>query len=320
MDFKLIKFDELLNELKHNQPLEENLSKIIRDIETEFDFQSLGIYLKIPSENSFRMKISRNVSHTFTKNHVLNFENDLIKELHKFQLLEYREDKKFKFEKDYSHLLVMPIYFKKELLGFIFMDKKEGVFSTREISKLQMFASIISLIIKIFVQQNEIEQLTEFDEVTGVYSHRAFLARAEHLFSQVIRYHRDLTMVILKIDNYANLIRLYGNEKTDNLLKNISDILKSDLRTSDIIGRIYRDTFAILLPESSPHQVITAIKRVNTHVLSLPEMSHQKIGWGISGKHDKIADIQEFLQITEEAAFESARSMKEDNINLITNK
>ncbi|OQX70879.1 MAG: hypothetical protein B6D62_03300 [Candidatus Cloacimonas sp. 4484_275] len=320
MEFKLIKFDKLLNELKHNRPLEENLSKIIRDIEIEFDFQSLGIYLKIPSENVFRLKISRNISYTFTKTHIFSHNDELIKELHKFRLLDYKENKKFKFEKDYAHLLIMPIYFKKELLGFIFMDKKEGFFSDKEISKLRMFASIISLIIKIFVQQNEIEQLTENDEVTGLYTHRAFLARAEYLFSQVIRYHRDLTMVILKIDNYPNLIRLYGNEKTDTLMKKIADILKDDLRYTDIIGRIYTDTFAILMPESPPAKVISAIKRLNTHIMSLPEMKHNKIGWGISGRHDKISDIQEFLHITEEAAFESTRKNEKDNINVVSEK
>ena len=48
MDFKLGKFEKLLNELKEKKNLEENLSKIIRCMELEFDFQSLGIFLEVP--------------------------------------------------------------------------------------------------------------------------------------------------------------------------------------------------------------------------------------------------------------------------------
>lgn len=314
MDFKLIKFDELLNELKHKQPLEENLSKIIRDIEDEFEFQSLGIFLKT-SRNTFRLKISRNISHTYAKQKSFTYDDQLIRELNKFKLLDIQDKNKYKFEKDFIHLLIMPIYFKNDLLGFIFMDKMLAYFSEAESSKLRMFASIISLVIKIFVQQNEIEQLVELDEITEVYSHKSFMGRADYMLSQVNRYNRDLTMVILKIDNYSQIVRTIGKEKAEHLLKEIADILKNDLRSTDIIGKIYRDTFAVLMPESPATNVITAIQRLNKHISALPEMHGNNVGWGIAGKEEKLDNIEDFLKITEEAAFESTRKTG-DNITV----
>jgi len=81
MPFKIIKFDKLLNEIKKTHPLEENLSKIIRDIEMEFDFQSLGLFLYDPNFKGYRLKIGRNLSHHYEKSTTFKEDDELIKNL-----------------------------------------------------------------------------------------------------------------------------------------------------------------------------------------------------------------------------------------------
>ena len=133
MTFKLLKFDALLNELLQNHPLEENLSKIIRDIEDEFEFLTLGIFLKVSKSETFRLKIGRNLSHNFAKNTIFTESDPIITELMNFKLLDIHHPGRFKFEKNYSHLLVVPLNYKEHLLGFFFIDKKKDVFDRRKI-------------------------------------------------------------------------------------------------------------------------------------------------------------------------------------------
>ena len=81
MEFNLLLFDDMLNGLLKKLELEEHLSHIIRNIEGEFDFQSMGVYLKVPNSDIFRMKISRNISHTFAKNSIFTKGDSIIKKL-----------------------------------------------------------------------------------------------------------------------------------------------------------------------------------------------------------------------------------------------
>ncbi|HHE38581.1 MAG TPA: diguanylate cyclase [Candidatus Cloacimonetes bacterium] len=307
MDFKLIKFDKLLHELKHKQPLEENLSKIIRDIESEFSFQSLGVFLKAPKSDIFRLKISRNISYTYGKKTTFSSHDKFIQELSKFEMIQYKSPKQFKFEKDFTHLLILPLYYKENLLGFLFIDKMDSTFTDPDISKIRMFASIITLVIKIFRQQHEIELLTEMDEILQIYSYKTFLGKADYLLSHVKRYKRDLTMIVLKIANFHESIRIDGIDKTNEQLKQITEMLKRKLRDTDIIGRIYRDRIAILMPETSLDSTINAVERLNTELQDINLHGKLKVAWGIASNNESIKNIEELLRFAEEAAFESTR-------------
>ena len=315
MAFKLLKFDSLLNELRQKKPLEENLSKIIRDIEDDFEFQTLGIFLKVPKSEIYRLKISRNISHTFAKNTIFTEGDPIIKELMEFKLLDIKTLGRYKFEKDYSHLLIMPLNFKTHLLGFLFIDKKKATFDNEEMTKIRMFASIVSLVVQIFMQDEEIEQHRGLYEITRVYSYKPFLSRAEVIFSMMTRYKRYITMAVMKIDNFENIVRTIGEHETADLMKQIVYIIKNDLRETDLIGKLHKDAFVILMPETTEKNGLITVNRVNVKILNLPIMKVCKIGWGIVNKNEKIKTTEEFLKLAEKAAFDSIRKI-EGNITI----
>lgn len=315
MTFKLLKFDALLNELLQKRPLEENLSKIIRDIEDEFEFLTLGIFLKVPKSETYRLKIGRNLSHNFAKNTIFTESDPIITELMNFKLLDIHHPGRFKFEKNYSHLLVVPLNYKEHLLGFFFIDKKKGVFESEEMTKVCTFASIISIVVQIFRQNEEIEQHRGLYEITRVYSIKPFLDRAEIIFSMMARYKRDLSIAVMKIDNFENIIRTIGEHETSDLMKKIAYIIKNDLRETDLIGKLHNDTFVILMPETSEKNCLHSVNRVNIKIMDLPIMKVCKIGWGLVFKNGKIKNLDQLLKYAENAAFDSTRKT-EGNITI----
>ena len=70
------------------------------------------------------------------------------------------------FEKDYSHLLVSPIFYHEHFLGFLFMDNEKNYFENAEMIKFGIFASLISLIVTIDTKDEEIEQHKEMIKLT----------------------------------------------------------------------------------------------------------------------------------------------------------
>ncbi len=315
MEFNLITFDEMLHNLLKKHEMEEHLSFIVRNIEEEFDFQSLGIYLKVPNSDIFRMKISRNISHTYAKNSIFTKGDPITEELMHLKMLDIQSPGRYVFEKEYSHLLILPINHYNELLGFIFIDKSTEVFESEEMTKIKMFASIISLIVQLDLQSAEIEQHRGIYESAKVYSHKSFIEKSEVIFSMMKRYNRYLTIAVIKIDNFENIVRTIGEHETGDLLKQISYIIQNDLRETDIIGKLNNDSFVVLMPETSSKNSFITVNRVNNRILKLPMLKICKIGWGIASKEDTTQNAEELIVFAEHAAEDSTRK-EEGNITI----
>ena len=315
MEFNLIYFDEMLHNLLKKQEMEEHLSFIIRNIEEEFDFQSLGVYLKVPNSDIFRMKISRNISHTYSKNSIFTKGDPIIEELMRLKMLEIQSPGRYVFEKEYSHLLILPINHFNELLGFIFIDKSNEIFESEEMTKIKIYASVISLVVQLDMQSNEIEQHRGIYESAKVFSHKAFVEKSEVIFSMMKRYNRYLTIAVIKIENFENIVRTIGEHEAGDLLKKISYIIQNDLRETDIIGKLNNDSFVILMPETSNKNSFITVNRVNNRIMKLPMMKICKIGWGIASMEDITQNVEELIKFADHAAEDSTRK-EEGNITI----
>ncbi|KQC08935.1 MAG: hypothetical protein APR54_04010 [Candidatus Cloacimonas sp. SDB] len=301
-------FDQLFEKLQQIKNVEENLSKTIRFLEGEINFQSLGIFLKVPRSNIYRLKISRKISHHYAKTQIFEDDEKLISELKQFALIEYKEpEEKVKFEWNYSHLVINPLHNNKIFRGFIFLDKSAGEFSEDELLKIRLISKMISIIIDIDILRNEIAHSKNLDEITGFYTYSAFYERSEAQFTLMKRYNRPLTIVILKIDDYEKIVQTIGKEKTDLLIKSIAQTIKNNIRTSDIRGRLYRDLFGILMPETDTTKGLAAVKRMDELISQIPAMENRNIGWGLLEQSGRINNIDDFFASAREAAVESCR-------------
>ena len=221
----------------------------------------------------------------------------------------------YKFEKEYSHLIILPLNHNDELLGFMFIDKFNEEFESEEMTKIKLFASLISLIVQLDLQRIEIEQHRSIYESENIYSFKAFMERSEVIFSMMKRYSRHLTIAIIKIKNFESIVRTIGKHETNDLLEKISYIIRNDLREIDIIGKIHKNTFAVLMPETSSKSGFTTIKRVNKRIMKLPIMNICKINWGIAQMDDKIKKVEDLIKFAENAEYDSNRN-KEGNITI----
>jgi len=311
MEYKLVEFDKLLQEIQIKEPLAYNLDKIVTNIKTELSFQSLGILLKLPSFTNYELVNSSNVSDQIKQTYSLSRNDDIIQKLLQNNTILLHDSSQFKLEKEYSELLISALHYKKKLFGVFLIDKNEGNFSQEELSKIEMFVSIISMQILIFMQQYEIEKLKKFDEITGVYTNFSFLEQGNFLLTQMNRYHRYITLILLQIDDYEELDKTQSEKNV--LRRKIATALKSDLRESDILGMVDDATFAILMPETSVSIIYQAVFRLNDVILQIPEMDNIQISWGISGKDEDTTTIDDLLKFAN-CALKESNEKKNDKI------
>ena len=120
----------------------------------------------------------------------------------------------------------------------------------------------------IVVEQFELQQIARQDALTGALTRRGFFAEVEREFLRAGRYERPSTLVVIDVDRFRALNDRYGHAAGDAVLISIADICLTNMRGSDIFGRIGGEEFALLLPETDAEEAREAAERIRRAVES----------------------------------------------------
>lgn len=306
MDIGFRHLDELCQSIWSKNTFEECLHNLVNEIEDEISLQSMGIFLKYRNESYYQIKIHRHLSHTFVKDHTLSDDSLLIKELTECKTI-HTSDQKYKFEHEFSDLLIYPICYAKTLYGVLFIDRKDFSFTPVDVAKLNVLSSILNLTAHIHQLENKIEKLNELDSITGIYNHRAFVRHSNHFFEHMSRYNHKASLTILKINKFDEVSQVIGNHKIPLMLKEIAEIINDCIRLTDIAGILYPDTFAIFFPEVSQDIANKIVMRIKDNIMKSPRLNLLQQCWGIADIGDEKQTFDQLMKKTEECAYYAMR-------------
>jgi two-component system, cell cycle response regulator len=115
-----------------------------------------------------------------------------------------------------------------------------------------------------FQFQRQLEERANKDFLTGVYNRHRFTELFEREIATAERYKRPISAAMIDVDKFKQINDQYGHKMGDYALVSISDLLKSQLRTSDIIGRFGGDEFVVVMPETDLEQAVLTFQRIGT--------------------------------------------------------
>jgi diguanylate cyclase (GGDEF)-like protein/PAS domain S-box-containing protein len=117
--------------------------------------------------------------------------------------------------------------------------------------KIVQFQSIGSDITVRKEMEEQLRQLATIDSLTGMANRRHFLISANKEFATMRRHGRELAFFALDIDHFKKVNDTYGHAIGDEALRRFSEVCRETLRSSDILGRLGGEEFAVALPEIS---------------------------------------------------------------------
>ena len=88
------------------------------------------------------------------------------------------------------------------------------------------------------------------DELTRVLNQRGLTVKLLELMALGERYGNKLSVAIIGVDHYDEVVEKYGQDAADNALAAISNELADSLRMPDVLGRWADDQFIAILPET----------------------------------------------------------------------
>ena len=95
--------------------------------------------------------------------------------------------------------------------------------------------------------EEELVKLISKDEITGFDNIREFYNELEGRMSSSKRHKHDLTLMLIEIGHYNDMISMYGKKKMDEYIKLFSQLISSTVRLEDKKYKLYEDTFAVVM-------------------------------------------------------------------------
>ncbi len=101
------------------------------------------------------------------------------------------------------------------------------------------------------MQQKQLEQMAYYDPLTDLPNRRLFEKMVKREFAAMQRYGHETVIVFSDIDDFKFINDTYGHAVGDEVLKQVAELLKNNVRESDTVARFGGEEFIILLSRAS---------------------------------------------------------------------
>jgi diguanylate cyclase (GGDEF)-like protein len=112
----------------------------------------------------------------------------------------------------------------------------------------------------------EIRRLSVTDELTGVYNARHVMQRLREEMEFARRHEDNVSVLVIDGDAMKMVNDQFGHAEGNRVLVEITHVLRSALRASDVLGRFGGDEFVVVLPRTSARDALITAERMRLAV------------------------------------------------------
>ena len=107
-----------------------------------------------------------------------------------------------------------------------------------------------------------LKDLSLTDELTGLQNMDHFESLLDNEFNRFRRYNSPLSVLTMQIDKLDELIASRGHIAADAMLKKFADLLVSQTRAYDSVGRVSKGEFSVILPNTNSETATRTAERI----------------------------------------------------------
>jgi len=176
-------------------------------------------------------------------------------------------------------ILIVPVILRGKTIGALMVTDKSAEESfTVEDEDLLLNASFhMALALEKLWFYDKLQHMANLDGLTELYNHRAFQDRLDEEIERARRGNRTLALLMLDIDLFKIFNDTYGHLAGDEILKEVSKIIRASIRKMDVPARYGGEEFAVILPEVTLEGAILVAERIRE------EVEHKRINF--EGRH-----------------------------------
>ncbi len=193
-------------------------------------------------------------------------------------------------------------------------DRRE--LSGAEMERLAVLANQSSLSLQNALLHAELERLSVTDRLTDLYNHGHMKQRLDEEFKRAARFDHTLSLIMLDIDDFKSFNDTFGHPRGDILLKAVSGVIRSNLRTMDVAARYGGEEFVVVLPETGIAGALAVAERIRADVEAIrldgpeSEFALKTVSVGVATFPDHAVSSLRLLESADAAMYRAKRAGK----------
>jgi diguanylate cyclase (GGDEF)-like protein/PAS domain S-box-containing protein len=114
--------------------------------------------------------------------------------------------------------------------------------------------------------QDHLRKLATRDSLTGISNRGHFMELAGRELKRALRYGGELCLIVFDIDDFKAVNDRYGHDTGDKVIREVAAVTGNVLRSTDVLGRIGGEEFAVAVPECGVVQARAVAERLRATV------------------------------------------------------
>jgi diguanylate cyclase (GGDEF)-like protein/PAS domain S-box-containing protein len=158
---------------------------------------------------------------------------------------------------------------------------------------------------------DQLRKLAVTDELTGLRNRRSFEERLVMEFSMARRRKRELSVLLIDVDNFKTINDRFGHSAGDEVLRRLGTILRTTVRLPDLPARYGGEEFVVLLPESGEESAMGLARRVMQRVATEDwDNEPLTISVGMAAMNESLESGFQLVELADEALYAAKRAGK----------
>lgn len=160
--------------------------------------------------------------------------------------------------------------------------------------------------------QQRLEQLANFDSLTGLLTRRKTMENAEQQYQLAHRHQTELTAAVIDLDHFKTINDTFGHQTGDDALAAFGDCAQNHFRKTDVLGRIGGEEFLFLFPHTDAGSAEELLHRFADKIRELPlRLKEPELNLTLSMglvKAEHYRSLAQVIAQADEALYEAKRT------------
>ena len=164
--------------------------------------------------------------------------------------------------------VVAPLFQKDEIAGILCLGPSvtNAEYPPDVLEMLGIITNMLSVALNNAENFEKVRALSYTDGMTGLHNYRFFKLRLKEELARARRNELPVSLLILDVDNFKNYNDTLGHPAGDEVLRQVSSLLKQIVRDNDIVARYGGEEFAVILPVTDRNGAISLGERIRVKI------------------------------------------------------
>jgi diguanylate cyclase (GGDEF)-like protein len=155
------------------------------------------------------------------------------------------------------------------------------------------------------------KKLANTDSLTGVYNRRFLNDFSSNYLKIAKRENKDLSLLIIDIDDFKNKNDTYGHKTGDIIIKKLVSYIKNVVRDNDIIVRYGGDEFIVVLPNTNIKNAKRVAIKLISYIKEVNQLESKELYFtitiGVSTYKNSDKNVNHIINRADESLYEAKK-------------